>query len=76
KFIYYLAQRVGYNFSSDGRTIKKYKVNGFVDVNSIMDTPLLMLLPRIVFNLEPSVDVKDFTLFESEFFCSGEKGQK
>ena len=76
KFIYYLAQRVGYNFSSDGRTIKKYKVNGFVDVNSIMDTPLLMLLPRIVFNLEPSVDVKDFTLFESEFFCLGEKGQK
>lgn len=59
KFICYLAQRVGYNYSSDGRTIIKYKEKGFNDINSIMDTPLIMLLPRLAFHLEPSIDIKE-----------------
>ena len=76
KFIYYLAQRVGYIFSSDGRTIKRLKEKGFTNVNSIIDTPLLTLLPRAVFHLKLTEDVSELALFESEYFCLGEEGQK
>lgn len=76
KYICFLAQRVGYNYSSDGRTIIKYKQKGFNDINSIMDTPLITLLPKMVFHLEPSINIKDLSLFETEYFCLGEEGQK
>ena len=76
RYICFLAQRVGYNYSSDGRTIIKYKQKGFNDINSIMDTPLITLLPRLAFHLVPSIDIKDLSLFESEYFCLGEEGQK
>jgi len=76
KYICYLAQRVGYKFSSDGRAINRYKENGFTNVNSIIDTPLINLLPRLAFHLEPSVNYKNLELFESEYFCLGGVGQK
>lgn len=76
KYICFLAQRVGYKFSSDGRAINRYKDNGFTDINSIIDTPLINLLPILAFHLEPSVDYKNLELFESEYFCLGDADQK
>jgi len=76
KYICYLAQRAGYKFSSDGRAIRRYKKDGFSNINSITDTPLINILPKLAFHLEPSVNYKNLDLFESEYFCLGEDGQK
>jgi Putative integrase len=76
KYICYLAQRAGYKFSSDGRAISRYKKDGFTDINSIVDTPLINILPKLAFHLDPSVNYKNLELFESEYFCLGEEGQK